>query len=287
MKIWIPAFSLLFILSCSAEESNSNLIGDAVNYIYNAFKGKKSKYQKSLQLDEGLKIQTLEITRSNYPVKSNFKLFTIHLDPQNYQIHLSLAKDFHHEVLKAKEYSRLSRSFLSINGGFFDKQHRPLGLQIQDGERVKKLSQVDGGVFFIKNGIPEIVHTRDYVYEKNISTALQCRPRLVHKGRIIDGLKHQIAKRTFIGITRDKQIIIGVTENSEAYAKDLATVLALDTDAGGLACEYALNLDGGSSSQLFMEYKDYTKDISGSIAVPNAITVSLVKPSPGYSCTDQ
>ncbi len=281
MKRWISAFSLLFLLGCSAEE-NSNPAGDAVDYIYNTFKGKKSKYQKNLQLDEGLRIQTLEITRSDYPVESDFRLFTIQFDPQNYQVHLSLAKDFHHEVLKAKEFSRLSKSFLSINAGFFDKQSRPLGLQIQDGERVKKLSQVDGGVFFIKDGIPEIVHTRDYVYEESIATALQCRPRLVHKGRIIDGLKHQIAKRTFIGITRDKQIIIGVTENSKAYAKDLATVLA-----GSLGCEYALNLDGGSSSQLFMTYKGYTKDISGSIAVPNAITVSLIKSSPGYSCAGQ
>ncbi|HEO66301.1 MAG TPA: phosphodiester glycosidase family protein, partial [Spirochaetes bacterium] len=155
------------------------------------------------------------------------------------------------------------------------------------GQRIRKLSQVDGGVFFIQDGIPEIVHTKDYTPHDGITTAFQCRPRLVHKGHIIDRLKHQIAKRTFIAITRDKKIIVGVTENSMAYAKDLATILALDTDAGGLGCEYALNLDGGSSSQLFIDYKGYTKEISGSVSVPNAITVSSKKPSPGYSCADQ
>ncbi len=231
------------------------------------------KQKETVLVDDGLKYCYFTVNKSKYNIKSNFRLFYIQFDPKKYYIDLLLARDYQCQFLETSEYSKRSQAILAINASFFDKKFHTLGLQIQSGKLIKKVRNKFDGIFYVKNKNPNIVHPKQFKYERDISFAVQSRPRLVHEGLPILSLKKQIAKRSFIGITRDDQIVVGITENSIAYADDLAYILSLDEDSGGVNCKQALNLDGGTSSQLSFKYKGFHKEISGNSAVPNALGV--------------
>lgn len=230
-------------------------------------------HENNLYLEKGLTANYLSISKQYYNVSEDFNLFYITIDPKHYYLDLLIARDFNKEYLKAKEFLKLSNSILTINGSFFDKDYHPLGLQIQKGKLIQDIKNIDGGVFFVKQGKAEIVHTSEFKHHKEISFAFQSRPRLVKDGKAFSNLKMQSAERSFIGITHDEKIIIGVTEDSKAYTRDLAYILALPKSKKGLNCKYALNLDGGSSSQLYIKYQDYEKSIPGTYSVPNALAL--------------
>ncbi len=249
-KLWIYIISI-FLLGC-----NLNL-----------------KHGKEVILDEGLSYRYLDITTEKYSVRDDFKIFYIECDPKTYIFELLFAKDFNRKSLLANEYSDLSKSLLITNGSFFDTNLRPLGMQVKKGKMIKGIRNVDGGVFYLKYNLPYIQHTKDLKYDKDITFAIQGRPRLVENGKPIPMLKEQTAKRTFIAITQNNNVVIGVTEDSSAYADDLAKVLAIPKEKGGVGCQYALNMDGGSSSQLYLRYKDFQKNIPGNVPVPNALAI--------------
>ncbi|MDH4128692.1 MAG: phosphodiester glycosidase family protein [Spirochaetota bacterium] len=236
------------------------------------------KHGEFVHLDNGFSYRYLKIKNPEYAVKESFSLFYIKIDPKKYRINLLTAKDLNTDSLYIREYCKLSNALLSINASFFYSKG-PLGLQINNGKiisnllRTKNGDLVDGGVFYIANHVPMIIHTKKFVYDTNISLAIQSRPRLVHLGKVLPRLKNQIARRSFIGITRDNYIVIGVTEDGEAYADDIGKILSMEESLGGVGCEYALNLDGGSSTQFYLNYKDFQKEIKGNQQVPNALAV--------------
>ncbi|RPJ35953.1 MAG: hypothetical protein EHM27_16455, partial [Deltaproteobacteria bacterium] len=94
-------------------------------------------------------------------------------------------------------------------------------------------------------------HTKDFLPEKNISQALQVGPRLLVGGREMT-MKRQIARRSAVGITYKNQVVLVNTENTDAYAQDLARIFWLSEEEGGLACRDAMTLDGGPSAQMYV-----------------------------------
>ena len=224
-------------------------------------------------LHDGFYYHHLNISQPKYRVKTDFNLFYIAVDPLKYNIELLLAKDYKHNFFHTRDYLKLSKALFVINASFFDENFKPLGLQIKKGKVIKKLKRIDGGVFFIKDNQAKITHTKEFRHNNKIQLAIQSRPRLVHDGKPIPLLKKQIAKRSFICINNNQQVILGVTEDSKAYADDLANILAIKKEKGGLGCLYALNLDGGSSSQVSLNYNHYVKEVTGGIGVPNALAI--------------
>jgi uncharacterized protein YigE (DUF2233 family) len=224
-------------------------------------------------LSKGLYYNHLLVKAPKYNVRSGFDLFYVVIDPSNYKVDLLLAKDYDKSSLQMEEYLKLSHAIITINGSFFDKNYRPLGLLVKNNKLISKLRKQFDGVFYIKDSMAKIVHSNKFKYDKTISFAVQSRPRLVYKGKPMINLKRQIARRSFIGIKKNNFIVIGITENTSAYADDLAKVLALKETHGGVGCEYALNLDGGSSSQFYINYNNVKKKIGRGFAVPNAIGI--------------
>ena len=86
-------------------------------------------------------------------------------------------------------------------------------------------------------------------------------------------MKRQIARRSAVGITYKNQVILVNTEDTDAYAQDLARIFWLSEDEGGLGCRDAMTLDGGPSAQMFVEYKSLKIDIPGGWGVPNGLGV--------------
>lgn len=168
------------------------------------------------------------------------------------------------------EFARQGQAMIALNGGFFDEHDQPLGLRISQQQLYNPLKLISWwGIFYIQNGQPHIANIRSYKKNHaNIDFAIQSGPRLLIKGKILP-LKIGFAERSALGITDDNHVIILVTENTPMTTTALAQLL----QAAPLHCTDAINLDGGSSSQLYAHMGELTIDAPGLSAVTDAIVV--------------
>lgn len=193
------------------------------------------------------------------------------IDLKQYQLDLVTAKQLSKRQASINEFGRKSHALLAINGGFFDSGYHPLGLRIyqqQEHNPIKRISW--WGIFLIKNQVPSIISSRDYKPSKAIEFAMQAGPRLIIDGKI-PHLRPGVAERTALGINRQNKLIMVVTNNALITTTELARLMK----SSPLHCINALNLDGGSSSQLFAHIFDFHLNVHGFANVSDAI---ILKP---------
>ena len=109
-----------------------------------------------------------------------------------------------------------------------------------------------------------LVHTRSYRPRRNTEFAIQAGPRLVVKGKALK-LKAQYARRTALGIERGGRHVLLVVVQEAIKTETLAALMLK------LGCHQALNLDGGSSTQLWSPLAGVPQ-LRG-ISVANAVLV--------------
>jgi uncharacterized protein YigE (DUF2233 family) len=138
---------------------------------------------------------------------------------------------------------------LVVNGGFFDKEGKALGLAMSNGLRLSSLAKkMSGGVLTVAGDgtKAELFETESFDPPEMLKFAVQCRPRLVVKGeanvKSDDGHR---SERTALclrdgGKTIDTFLVRGGEGGPSLFSlgKWLATK----------GCEEALNLDGGPST---------------------------------------
>jgi len=231
-----------------------------------------SSWQK---IDEGFEFRSLEINGGPYQSFIKLKILRIELD--KFQVRILDSRAFGMNRMEIKELAKKSQALAAINGGFFFPDSKPIGLLIVDGYEVNPLRKADWGIFLIQDNQARIIHTREFRAAKNITQALQVGPRLVVKGRELR-MKKQVARRSALGITPKKQVILLNTEDTEVLAQDLARIFYLPESQGGLECQDAISLDGGPSAQMFVEYRSLKIDIPGGWGIPNGIGVFPRKP---------
>ncbi|CAM2982278.1 phosphodiester glycosidase family protein [Legionella worsleiensis] len=202
---------------------------------------------------------------------SHIHVFRIDLN-QN-QLALVNAKSLSLKNASADQFAQHSNALLSINGGFFDHEFKPLGLRINNKKQENPLKQISWwGIFYIKNNIPHITHINHFNADQHVQFAIQSGPRLLINGQI-PKLKPGVAERTALGITKEGKVIVLVSTNSAMSTKELAQLLK----APPLSCTDAINLDGGSSSQLFAHIDTFQLNVHGFSNVSDAIIVKKNK----------
>jgi uncharacterized protein YigE (DUF2233 family) len=170
----------------------------------------------------------------------------------------------------AKEFLRFTQSLIAINGGFFDPRYQPLGLRISDHKQLNPIKHISWwGVFYVKDNIAHIKSAKQFSPSPNIEFAVQSGPRLLVKGHL-SSLKPGSAERTALGISRNGDVIIIVTENAPMTLSELAKLM----QSPFLACKNALNLDGGSSTQLSTLFASLRLNVLGFSSVSDAVTVT-------------
>ena len=100
---------------------------------------------------------------------------------------------------------------------------------------------------------------------KKAEFAVQCGPRLVVNYRVLN-LKTQWARRTAIGVEKNPHYVLMLVVDKRILTSDLAQLMK------NLGARYAMNLDGGSSTQLWTHDKSQAK-LKG-VRVANAILVT-------------
>lgn len=131
------------------------------------------------------------------------------------------------------------------------------------------------GVFIIRDTKPQIVAKTNYHFSNEIDFALQAGPRLIVDGDI-PKLKESVNERSALGITRSGKVLIVVTQNAEISLQDLAEIMRKSEQDDGLNAVQALNLDGGSSSQLYAQIGDFYLNIPSISAITRCFVILII-----------
>lgn len=141
------------------------------------------------------------------------------------------------------------------NGGFFLENHQPSGLMIAGGETAGRFGEgalLSGVVLSSGRRNPYLLRRAEYDAGKYKATDLiQAGPFLVDQGKTVKGLSPENSRRrTFVLHDGDRWFALGM---SDAFTlAELGEVLARADFSPSRPIHRALNLDGGTSSGLYL-----------------------------------
>lgn len=220
------------------------------------------------QLGPGIEYQKLEV--GMLTPWSRVHVFRIDLSKN--QLELITAKTLALKNAAADLFAKHSNALISINGGFFDHEFKPLGLRINNKKIENPLKPISWwGIFYIKNNRPHITTLKHFKPKNEIEFALQSGPRLLINGSI-PPLKMSKDDRSALGITADGKVIILVSTNAPMTTQELAYLMKTSP----LFCVNAINLDGGSSSQLYAHINSFELNVQGYSNISDAIIVKSI-----------
>lgn len=196
-------------------------------------------------------------------------IYVFRIDLNKNKMELVSAKSLALKNASADQFGEHSQALLSINGGFFDHQFNPLGLRINNRRLENPIKRISWwGIFYIKNNKAHISSLNRFQHDSDIDFAMQSGPRLLIN-RKIPSLKPGDADRSALGITADGKVIILVSTNAMMSTPKLARLLKKPP----LSCTDAINLDGGSSSQLYAHMGSFLLNVHSFSNVSDAIIV--------------
>jgi len=203
------------------------------------------------------------------------KLHAFKIDLKNYSLHLVTADQLNKESASVKALNNSIDGLIAINGGFFSPNRKILGLRTENGKIINPVRPISWwSVFYVKHNKAYLVRANKYYHNRHVDFALQAGPRLVINGRI-PALKPGVDERTALCITRsNNKVIIAATENTPITTTELANALSTSEKKGGLGCYNALNLDGGSSTQLYAKIDNFSLNVPNFNTVTDAVVVT-------------
>ncbi|MGJ8697810.1 MAG: phosphodiester glycosidase family protein [Verrucomicrobiaceae bacterium] len=143
------------------------------------------------------------------------------------------------------------------NGSFFHPNGTPLGLVIANGRMEGKSnpdSSLTSGTFYSENGSIRLVRTSVFAAKKLPlpRNVLQTGPFLIEGGKGVTGLSdRRFARRTILATDGRGNWIIGYA--SPTTLIQLSQALLKKGSIPGFTISHAINLDGGSSSGLWIQ----------------------------------
>ncbi len=164
-----------------------------------------------------------------------------------------------------------------VNANFFDHLGEPLGLMLPSSRDTNKKVQLGGrlltGVFSIKDGLPSVIPRIEF-NQTSVSLALQAGPILYLNGAPTKfTAPSQTSRRSGLAVTKDREVVLFATllRFPGTSLEDIQSVL----NKTGLDISDALNLDGGGSSQFYLQSLGGKEEIliSGGDDVPVALVV--------------
>lgn len=181
-----------------------------------------------------------------------------------------------------KTLAQRSGAIATINANYFDEMGRPLGfLKVASNDinpRISK-SSLFTGIFGIKDRLPFIIH-RDHFSPKQAAEGLQAGPLLLINGMALNVTRGagKRSRRSLIGIDKDHRLIIAVTDSFLGGLNWVELQEFFGSRAWQVEATDLLNLDGGGSTQLYVEGLQHEEYVPGSTDVPVAVGFFLKVP---------
>jgi uncharacterized protein YigE (DUF2233 family) len=175
----------------------------------------------------------------------------------------------------AKTFAEKSGALAAINANYFDEKGRPLAYlktAAQEINRAVSKHSLYTGVFGVGDAGPFVIH-RDEFQPAEAKEALQCGPLLLHRGapmEIAAGLG-RIARRAVIGIDKQGQMIVAVTDAVIGGLSFAELQELFGNPKWQLEAPELLNLDGGGSAQLYVKSGKFEDWLPGTTEVPVSV----------------
>ena len=180
-------------------------------------------------------------------------LHQVSLDPKTADLRVTVPS----EAAPVAAIGEASKALAAVNASYFDENRHPLGY-LKCGGRIINGSVASGaaftGVFTMKGSTARIVPRASFDGHQ-ADTALQAGPRLVADGAPTAGLRETRSfRQSGVAVTRAGQVVIYATDGSYRGVSwnEMQRLLTGPTEQGGLDARDVLNLDGGSSSQIYV-----------------------------------
>jgi exopolysaccharide biosynthesis protein len=195
------------------------------------------------------------------------------IEPDQYNFRI--VEDREQPKTIAEWQEQLSDEHIIINGSYFDEQNAPTGGLIIDHELVGGALTNDGengytAALQIIDNQPQILHLPNQNLDTNSQFALQSFPTLIANGEgLIKTDSHKRARRTVLAQDVHGKIII-ITTKSRYFSLYEMMQYLLQSD---LDIETAINLDGGPSTGLSMQFGTFNYEVP-SLAVPHVLVIT-------------
>jgi uncharacterized protein YigE (DUF2233 family) len=151
------------------------------------------------------------------------------------------------------------RLLFATNAGMFDPALKPVGLYVEQGRELVRVSTKSGygnfhmkpnGVFYLSADAAAVAETRQFLQqEPRPQLATQSGPMLVINGRLHPRFNRRstsLKARDGVGVRADGRVLFAISEGEVSF--DAFARLFRD----GLNCPNALFLDGGSAATLYV-----------------------------------
>lgn len=217
----------------------------------------------------------LEYTRidgfANFP---NGYVHAFRIDPNHYDLQIAAIPS---DMLSDSGFEQLmtaQHAVIATNGGFFTPNLTPLGLRINQGQLQNPLKSISWwAIFYMRGEKAQLVRSTEFRSNAGVDFAVQAGPRLVVSGKVVSNLKPDIDERTALGISRRGKVILLATQDLMLSMPELAALMQRGEKDGGLDCKDAMNLDGGSSTQMYARIANFTLEVPSSSRVADAVLV--------------
>jgi uncharacterized protein YigE (DUF2233 family) len=204
-------------------------------------------------------------------------IYAVRLDPVTIRLRIRYAPDAPQPL---RTWFVAHRPLVAVNGGFFTAENRATALIVSDGTVYGTSYAGFGGMLAVApDGRVWIQALRDEPYDPNIplDQAIQSFPMLIYPGGVVASINDngQRARRTVVAVDRAGRVLLIVCPTSAFSLQELATWLA----SSDMEIDRALNLDGGSSSGIFVNAGAVRWQIDSFAALPSVILIETRPPS--------
>lgn len=218
----------------------------------------------------GVSVRRVKVARAA-PLPS-FPVVLVRLDPALVMLRVVHASE---KPLTFGDWVARERPLLAINGGYFEQGYAPTALLISDGASYGQSYDGFGGLFGADGaGNLQLRALADapYAADEGLTQAVESSPMLVLPGGVVaSGLDDgRGARRTAVAIDGDGRVLFIVAPTSAFTLRGLAAWLA----ASDLGVDRALNLDGGSSTALYLDGGGVRERIDPFGPLPFIITIN-------------
>ncbi|MGQ9549119.1 MAG: phosphodiester glycosidase family protein [Roseiflexus sp.] len=198
-------------------------------------------------------------------------VYTVRLDPATIRLRIRYAPDAPQPL---RTWFVAHRPLIALNGGFFTAENRATALIVSDGTVYGTSYSGFGGMLAASpDGRIWIQALRDEPYNPNIviDQAIQSFPMLIYPGGAVASINDngQRARRTVVAMDRAGRLLLIVCPTGAFSLQELALWLA----SSDLEIDRALNLDGGSSSGIFVSAGAVRWQIDSFTALPSVLLI--------------
>lgn len=185
-------------------------------------------------------------------VRSGSKTARLHVVTASARTHAFALMDDPENTFDLASAARKRGALAAVNGGYFHPDRTPLGLRVRQGREIHRFERAKllSGLIVVTAERSALVRTSEFKPNSALREAIQAGPFLVDRGKPVAGLNAtRLDPRTVVFTDGTR---IGFASTSPLSLAQLGAVLATPGAVPGAKITRALNLDGGSSTGLWV-----------------------------------